>query len=113
MVSAKDDSLPTNTEVFEAAADEAVASRSNDHDAEVRSTRSKILAIFDRKTYEPSFLPFQFLSILKHLATMALYYSIWALSSSPPSIALFLSSGWRTLIQVKWSQQMSTLILVL
>lgn len=51
MVSAKDDSLPTDAEVFEADdADEAVASRFNDHDAEVRSPRARILAVFDRKT---------------------------------------------------------------
>jgi hypothetical protein len=58
MVSAKDDSRPTNIEVFEADTDEAVASRSNSRDAEVRSTRSRILAIFDRKTYELAFLSF-------------------------------------------------------
>lgn len=52
MVSAKDDSLPTDTVVLEAEADEAVASQLNGHDAEVRSTRSKIRAVFDRKTYE-------------------------------------------------------------
>ena len=85
MVSAKDDSIPTNTEVFEADADEPVASRFNGHDAEARSTRSKILAIFDRKTYELAFLPYQFLSLLKHLAIMALYSSTSALSSSPRS----------------------------
>jgi hypothetical protein len=87
MVSAKDDSLPTNTEVFDVNADEAVVSRFNGHDAEVRSTRSKILSIFDRKTYELAFLSFQSLSILKHLATMALYSSILALSLSPPFMA--------------------------
>lgn len=56
MVSAKDDSLPTEAEVFEADADEAVASRFNGHDAEVRSPRARILAIFDRKTCELSLM---------------------------------------------------------
>jgi len=52
MVSAKDDSLPTDAEVFEAEADadEAVVSRFNGHDAEFRSPRARILAVLDRKT---------------------------------------------------------------
>jgi hypothetical protein len=54
MVSAKDDSLPTDAEVFEADADadadEAVVSCFNGHDAEVRSPRARILAVLDRKT---------------------------------------------------------------
>jgi hypothetical protein len=74
MVSAKDDSLPTNVEVSEADADQAVAARGRD--AEVGTTQSKILAIFDRKTYELAFLSFQLSSILKHLATMARCSSI-------------------------------------
>lgn len=74
MVAAKDDTLPTNVEVFEADADQAVASRGRD--AEVRTTRAKILAIFDRKTYELAFLSFHLPSILKHLATMARCSSI-------------------------------------
>jgi hypothetical protein len=60
MVSAKDDSLPTNTEVCEADADEVVESRLN---PEVRSTRSNILNVFDRKTYE---LTLPVVSNLKH-----------------------------------------------
>jgi hypothetical protein len=56
MVSAKDDSLPMDAEVFEADADVAVASSFNSHDAEVRSPRARILAVFDRKTCGLSFL---------------------------------------------------------
>ena len=54
MVSAKDDSLPTNIDGFEADADEAVTSRFNGEDADVGSTRSKKLAVFDRKTCDLS-----------------------------------------------------------
>jgi hypothetical protein len=52
MVTAKDDSLPTNAEVFDADADEVDASRSSDHYAPGRNPRARILAILDRKTYD-------------------------------------------------------------
>ncbi len=52
MVSAKDDSLPTNTEVYEADADEPATPHDNGLDTDIRSTRSRILAVFDRRTYD-------------------------------------------------------------
>jgi hypothetical protein len=56
MVSGKDDAQHTDNEVFPGDADEAVVSRDDVNHEGVPRLKSKILGLFDRKTYSISLL---------------------------------------------------------